>query len=84
MDADGNHRWSTIIENIDTATPILESGFSRLHEEEAEDNAREVCQLLHAICLVNPTVTLDSSLWPQHFSGLVVVVFWRQQLHDKW
>jgi hypothetical protein len=63
IDADGNHRWSTIIENLDTAIPICHL-VSASTEDEAVDNAREVFQLLEAIILLNLGVNLDLSQWP--------------------
>ena len=65
IDADGNHRWSTIIENLDTGRFRFAILFRRRStEDEAVDNAREVFQLLEAIILLNLGVNLDLSQWP--------------------
>ncbi len=65
VDEDGNHRWSTIIENVASSKPICHI-VSAKSQEEAEDNARQIYRLISNITLEYETYdpSIDLSDWP--------------------
>lgn len=65
IDEDGNDRWSTIIENMDTREPVCHI-VSAATEEEAVHNAKEIHKILGDVFLNGSSQDLDLSEWSNH------------------